>query len=196
MKKIYISIFILILLAVAGLSFRVDSATKKAEANPSVFNIKPPLTVGTTTPFTASSTFATYQYLKAGVSTSTTNVLDSWAAGTYGALDSASLFVQLTATSTPPTLRWRYEFSQDAIDWYSEDIELTTNASTTVHVRDYKEHSWVFASTTANGLAGVNRAHKLLSVPTPTRYVRVVFYLPTGSADAVIFQQWVSKNQR
>lgn len=161
-------------------------------ANPSVFNIKPFLTVGTTTPTTSGGT---YTHLKAGNSTSTTPVLDSWASGTYGALDSAVLLVQLTATSTPPTLEWRYEYSQDGIDWYSDDIALTSNASTTVHVRDFAEHSWVFASSTG-GTSTNSLSLRKIDVKTPTRYVRAVFSLVPGSPNAAIFTQWVSKSQK
>ena len=163
-----------------------------AFANQSVFNIKPYLTVGTTT---AVSSGGTYAHLKGGISTSTTPILDSWASGTYGALDSATLLVQLTATSTPPTLMWRYEYSQDGIDWYAEDIELNTSATTTIHVRDFAEHSWVFASSTA-GTNSSSKSLKKLDVSTPLRFVRAVFYLPTNSPNAAIFTQWVSKSQK
>lgn len=188
-KQISIIIAIVVIL-IAGYAFLPNKNIVLAAQ--SVFNTKPYLLVGTSTPVFAGGTFA---HLKGGISTSTTPILDSWAAGTGNALDSATLLVQFTATSTPPTLKWRYEYSQDAIDWYAEDIELTTNASTTVHVRDFAEHSWVFASTTA-GTASNSRILKKIDVKTPLRYVRAVFYLPSDSSNAAIFTQWVSKNQK
>ena len=187
-KQISIVLAIAVIIAV-GLSFKT---TRTVLANQSVFNIKPFLTVGTTTPVSAGGTYA---HLRAGFSTSTTPVLDSWASGTYGALDSATLLVQLTATSTAPTLEWRYEYSQDGIDWYSDDIALTSNASTTVHVRDFAEHMWVFASSTG-GTSSNSIALKKLDVETPLRFTRAVFYLLPGSPNAAIFTQWVSKSQK
>jgi ABC-type phosphate transport system substrate-binding protein len=189
----YTVITAIVLFAVMGvLPFKV------ARANTSVFTTRPIIGIATTTPPFNS-------FLKYGVSTTTTVVLDSYAAGTQSALDSASIAIQLMSSTTPPTLKWRYEYSQDAIDWYSEDVELNTNATTTIHVRDFKEHSWLFASSTAGTsgqLAGTtefatsSRALKLVNVPTPTRYVRAVFYLASGSADARLFYQWIAKNQK
>lgn len=169
---------------------------KEIQANPGVFNVLPPLTIGTTTPASASSTLATYSIIRAGAATSTSQILNSYAAGTYGSLDSAVLFIQATATGTAPIVKWRYEYSQDAIDWYSESIETTTNATTTVVSQTAKEYQWAWASTTAGTANGTSTNFKMVNVPTPTRYVRAVFYLPAGSANVAIFNQWVSKNQK
>lgn len=191
MKKYIKQISIVAILIIVLVAGYVLLPSNDVIAAKTVFNVKPFLTVGTTTPITSNGTFA---HLKGGFSTTTTPILDSYASGTYGALDSATLLVQLTATSTPPTLKWRYEYSQDAVDWYSEDIELTTNASTTVHVRDFAEHSWVFTPSTA-GPNSSTRSLKKIDVKTPLRYVRAVFYLPSDSSNAAVFTQWVSKNQ-
>jgi hypothetical protein len=165
----------------------------KVNANPGVFNVMPPL-------FTKATTTAPwYSHLKAGFSTTTTQALDSYISGTNGVLDqgSASLLLTLTSTSTPATLKWRYEFSQDGIDWYPESVELSTNATTTVVVRDFKEYSWLFASSTAGSASTtLGTSQKLVSVPTPTRFVRTVFYLASGSPNAALHYRYVSKSQK
>lgn len=189
---------IIILVVVISIGFLYQKPLS-AIANQSVFNVLPTLFVGTTSP-------AFIDSVVGGTATSTTVVLDSYAAGTGRAIDSATLLLDVTALGLPPTIKWRYEYSQGNVgnidciiaqnncDWYSADIELTTNATTTIHSRTFAEHSWAFASTTGGSFSN-SRATKLLTVPTPTRYVRAVFYTDTGLPNYTIFHRWVSKNQ-
>ena len=194
--KYTITLSIIAVLLLVGYAALPENETN---ANQSSLFVSPSTFVGTTTtPF--------YSHLRAGAGT-TTVYLPANIGGIDGAVDSASLLIQLTATSTPATLKWRYEFSEGFIgancvdtpnvcDWYPESIELGGAASTTVVVRDFKEYSWLYASSTAGSSNNNNRALKLVSVPTPTRYVRAVFYLPPGSPNAAIFSRFVSKVQK
>lgn len=199
MKNIKKTLIPSIILAVIVLTVFLYKDAQKVGANPSLFNVLPTLFVGTTSP-------AFIDSVVGGTATSTTVVLDSYAAGTARAIDSATLLLDVTALGLPPTIKWRYEYSQGNVgnidcivaqnncDWYSADIELTTNATTTIHSRTFAEHSWAFASTTGGSFSN-SRATKLVTVPVPTRYVRAVFYTDPGLPNYTIFHRWVSKNQ-
>lgn len=131
--------------------------------------------------------------------------------------DKLHLAIQLTATSSNFILGWRYEFANDtpdtdcvaneaACDWYSDDIFSMSNSSTTqsVNINAPFKYTWQFSSTTdlcggtsqtvAN--AGSRRC-KLLAAPTPTRYIRVVFFIDPASASNIgaIYSQWISQKQ-
>jgi hypothetical protein len=113
--------------------------------------------------------------------------------------DTVDLDIIQKASSTLSILKWRYEYSDNGIDWYGDNIENTTNATTTVVVRDFSEYSWTFASSTA-GTSGAtsasgDRALKHVRVPDfSARYFRVVFYVPPGSANAGVWAHAVVKS--
>lgn len=124
-------------------------------------------------------------------------------------IDSATIAVQLNATNTTTNLNWRYEYAVDqagvdcsvtqlACDWYSDNLITNTNATTTQNVDQSVPftHSWKFSSstdfcTTADAIATRNRGCKLINVPTPTRYVRIVFFLAPGSANGSMWATFV-----
>lgn len=189
MNKKYKILAVLAVIVIICVVTFIGHSIPRASATATTFNVWPPIYNGTNTP-------PYFSHLKAGVSTTTTTSLDSYVSGTNKALDNgtASLLLTLTATSTPPVLKWRFEFSQDGVDWYPESVELVANATTTVVVRDFKEYSWAFASSTAGSFSD-SKALKLISVPTPTRFVRTVFYLATGSPNAALHYRYVSKTQ-
>ena len=183
MKKIVIALIVIIGLAVTGFVY----------ANTSLFSQAAKTSTATTTP----------SYMTAGAAT-TTLTFDSWARsgtnqtdqGNTLAIDSAVLLLQQTSTSTPSTLRWTYEFSQDGIDWYADSIDLTTNATTTITVRTFKEYSWVFASSTPGGVKNpLNRALKMVDVPTPLRFTRAIIYLAPASAAADVYAEIQPKQE-
>lgn len=171
-------------LAIAFLVALSFSGVNSVGANPLLFYSQP-------VNFASTSVI----YMSPGTAT-TTNVIDSSRVGPGYAIDSASLLIEFIASSTASTLKWKFEFSQDGIDWYSDNQELSTNATTTTQVRDFKEFSWTFASTTVGTqTAPQSTGRKLISVPTPTRFTRTVFYLPAGSTNAAVASQYVTKAQ-
>ena len=137
---------------------------------------------------TASAT-TTMTYLVPGMST-TTAVYDTYNNGnaeTY-ATDKLSLAVQFSASSTGDTLNWYFEYAQNGncvtasstCDWYADN---TLAATTTVYnVAPGQSYTWTYASTTPGGQSGTySNSKKIFTVPTPTRYVRAVFYMSSTS---------------
>lgn len=186
MKKLSIPLAAIALATLIGL-FAVIGVVK---ANPLAFNR-----------FQTASATSTLAYLMPGAAT-TTLTLDAQNGNNFAA-NSAELLIQLKASSTLTTLKWRYEYSQDAacqsapatVNWYAESINLAAaTASSTVEVRDFKEYSWNYASTSIQGTQTVATpfALKAFSVATPTKCVRVIFYLPIGSANAGIWAEFVN----
>lgn len=152
---------------------------------------------------TTSQTSATtsVSYMSAGVGTSTITCNLEYLASAYGngsnSFDSAILGIQMNASSTNTTLAWKYEYSQDNLDWYQDDIDLTTSATTTTHVRTYKEHSWLFASSSApTSIAKSSRSNKKVELDTPAKWIRVTFYIPAGSTGGALWAQIIGKAER
>jgi len=111
-------------------------------------------------------------------------------------LGGLSLAVQYTGSSTDSKLNWQYEFSDDGIDWYWENIETNTNATTTQVAQSNRIYEWPFASSTSITGGSSDRAHKLITVPTPTRYIRTHLYLPVGSTNGAIWAEFIPIKQR
>ena len=66
-------------------------------------------------------------------------------------VDQLNLNLRMTASSTSGQLDWSYEWSEDRIDWFSEDIASTTASMVTQYV-DHSatttaKHRWLPAST-------------------------------------------------
>lgn len=175
--------FGLFLLAVAAFFW---SQPKFAEANPSqIEEIRPAAT-------------STISYLNALQSTST--VVDTQGGGAALPSDSASLLLTLHASSAPlTTMNFSVDYSQDGKDWYNESVSTIINASTTFMAGGTTTHGWnQAASSTAyssDGRATSSAERKLVSIPTPTRYFRINFFLPSGSTNAGIWFSSVLKRQ-
>ena len=138
---------------------------------------------------TATSTVGTQLTVGAGTSTLT---YDSWqrsgtnqtdAGGTY-APNKVALLAQVNASSTSSVFQFRFEYSQDGIDWYSDNI-IEGATTTAIQIGAVtKQYQWTFASSTIGGVAvtngqrgynaTLNRDSKILQVPLYTRFVRVV----------------------
>lgn len=169
------------LFALMAAAFAVPLLVK---ANPSFFS-------DTKETSTASSTMA---FIRPGLATSTIayDSLD----GDGVKVDSLSLALQFTASSSAAQLRWRYEYAhsrnidcvsnQSACDWYGDAYDPVGTATTTSLQENYNEHSWTFASSTLGSskqsAGGNSVANKLIDVRTPTRFIRIVFYVPTATA--------------
>jgi len=191
MKK-YIITSILGLSAIVGLL----SFSGKVNANPPSF-----MTSQTINTFSLTAT-TSYSYTSPGVGT-TTYSMDTFQSGynPYGA-DNALLFMQFTATSTPGAhqLNFAIQYSQDNVDWYSIAQPISTNATSTVITQSYSDYSWVSATSTGtsvlNPSATTTVYFQSITVPTYTRYVRVVFYTLAGNGQNAVWAEWVAKKQK
>lgn len=152
-----------------------------AGANPSVV-----INSSGTTCRSASAT-SSVSYMTAGTATTTVSCdLFALGAGSADALPK-DLFVRVyqTASSTNSAVASRFEWSDDNITWYADSALTTTDvASSSFMVGDYKEYKWIYASTTPGaGVIGTsNTGGRTFSVPVRARYVRGMFYVPTGNA--------------
>lgn len=124
--------------------------------------------------------------------------------------DSAIMLVQYTSTTTPSTLTWRYEYSDgsncktnpEGCDWYADNFTNTYTASTTIataNVAQSTSFDWAFASSTnicnqSQILSSNSRGCKLVSVPTPTRFTKAVFYL-SGAGNGAFHAKIIPKKQ-
>lgn len=145
------------------------------------------------TPATFYTSTSTPVFMSPGTAT-TTVVMNSQFTG----YDEAALLIQLTSSTTATELRWIYQFSQDAKDWYDESVENSTNATTTNVSMTPKVYRWVFASSTdIRGGTGIANtiARKLVMVPTPTQYTRVIFYIPIGLGNASLYTEAIPQKQ-
>lgn len=115
-------------------------------------------------PPTAQSATATSSvtYFATGTATSTVVSRDSYSTGQPFATDKGTLLIQMVASSTSSVLNLTYEYSQDGIDWYSDNLTTTSGANTISLPTTY---AWTAAGTATSS--------KALSLPMPTRYVRV-----------------------
>src|SRR3990167_1482831 len=98
-----------------------------------------------------------------------------------GDVDSVALNILALSTTTPPTLKYRYEFSDNLIDWYPETRTLTEFASTTQVAGTFREFSVSLASSTG-GTSVFSAPTSTILVQTPhhsftSAFTRVAFYV-------------------
>lgn len=126
------------------------------------------------------SATSTTAYLTGGTGT-TTKTFSS------DGVEQVTFLVSLFSSTTPPTLCWKSEGSNDGTRWYGVD---STYASSTVHIQDSSEHCWTYASTTgilpqvtigADGKEiGIRR--KIIVDNLDTLNSRTIFYVRPGVA--------------
>lgn len=193
MKKIIISIFS-IGAVIAGVLYFGPTFT--AVANPSQF----------LTASTASAT-TTLSYLTPGTGT-TTLVMDTQSDGVNPA-DSLSLLIQYNASSSignnnTKVINWNYAYSQDNVNYYDENEFTNINATTSQLTGTTKVYNWAqYATSTSfsfDGNSTSSMAFKMVTLPIPTRYVRVTFSVPVSTpfastTNAGIWAQFVAKKQ-
>ena len=95
-----------------------------------------------------------------------TLTFDTYSAGRPKPSEGATLLLQSTASSTSSVLNIAFEYSQDGIDWYQDNLINTFSTSSVISISQINSYSWV-AATTA-------RTSKAISLRTPTRFVRAV----------------------
>lgn len=88
--------------------------------------------------------------------------------------DSATLLLQSTASSTSSVYKISYSYSQDGIDYYTDNITLPAT-TTTFNINTGSAYQFTAIGTTL--------ALNALPLPVPTRFVKVTVSL-TGAAGA------------
>ena len=139
-----------------------------ANANPGY------LAIGTST---AAAT-GTRTSLTPGASASTTLTYDSYGFVPFQTVDTATLLIQSTASSTASTLAIRFFYSMDSADWYEDNLNLTqiisASSSNVIPLQQPSVFNWTPATTTRTG--------KAINFKIPTRYVRVQIETTAGTS--------------
>lgn len=154
-------------------------------------------------------------YMTPGTATSTLY----WDASVGGASntgsESGAVAIFLNASSTGSTLVINQEYAEGpggvncttsptSCDWYqSTQTVFNGYATTTIPTTGYDmgvvpQFSWKFASSSTGGgaiLATNNSDSRVISVQTPTKYVRFIFSLKPGGTNASVWAAMVAKKQ-
>ena len=102
--------------------------------------------------------------------------------------EQVSYLVALGSSTTPPTLSWKNQYSNNGVDWYNEDQVF---ASSTTHLSTDRTETWVYSTTTAGtniisrGTNGVTLfvGRKIVVPNLDTVYTRTQFSIsPTSHA--------------
>lgn len=124
--------------------------------------------------YSVASTTSTY--VIGGTATTTKTI-------TSDGFQQVSWLVALASSSTPPTLCWKNEYSNNGIDWYTE----SNATSTYVHNNLEKTECWTYATTTASefislGSDGVTRfiGRRIIVPNLDTTYTRTLFSVNPG----------------
>lgn len=179
----------------------------KADAQPSQFPSGSVTSVlGTTSP----------QYMTPGTAT-TTIVYDSFQicgtnqnnGGNTWATDSATLLLDVNASSTGTRFNVNLEYSQDCVNWYSDastNVNGFATTTTAVSLQLVPQYQYGFiASSTVGGIAsssnlGVaglnNRDTRAVTIQTPVRAVRAVITVPLGASNGSVWAQIVPKKEQ
>lgn len=188
------------ILIVIGLMFVTSLLiVNNVKANPS--KRAQPLSCSTQGTSASSLSTTSISYMTPGTATTTATCDTTKANLGTDTLDKAYLALQVTASSTGLT-NFRFEYSEDGIDWYGDNLYeetglSTTTASNIIWDSNYHTHSIQFASSTSacadNSISNNNRNCFLIPVPTPTRYVRAVFTVPIGSTNSGVWASFIGK---
>lgn len=161
------------------------------KANPSFF-IRSQLSTATTT--------QTY-FIRGGLAT-TTLTLDTGVGAAQGA-DNADLLLQYISTTSQPTLNVDIQYSQDGVDWYETSMGWNAfyYATSTPALGNVNTLQFLYASSTASRGVSAGTAStaatstRTIMIPTPTRYVRAVFYESAGGGAASFWAEFIAKRQ-
>lgn len=154
---------------------------------------------------TLSTTSISYMTIGAATTTLTCNTSLN-RIGVDG-LNGAVMALQVTASSTGLT-NFRFEYSEDGIDWYSDNLYsfggVDTGLSTTTDTNviwdsNHHTHSIKFASSTNacndDTIPNNNRNCYMIPVPTPTKWVRAVFSIPSGTTNSGVWAQIIGTGE-
>lgn len=175
----------------AGLTLLALSFAGLVHANPTLF---------TSSAQTATAT-TTLAYMTPGTATTTVlydtraeNGTNQTKDGNGLIPDSVTLKEYMKASSTATVLVTNFEFSDDKIDWYQNNLE--TYAAGAISIATPNSYTWTFATSTIGGVLngnGTDVGAKVISVKVPTRYVRAVLTM-TG-ANGAVWAQMLPKKQ-
>ena len=147
-----------------------------SSANPSFF--PPTVQTGAATTSVA--------YLAAG-SGNTTLIFDSYTTtGSTYKTDKATLLLQTAASSTSSVFNVSFQFSQDGIDYYADNLDQGATTTTSRNISLANSYVWTAAGTATSS--------KAISITTPTRYVKAIVSV-SGAAGAV-WQQIVPVKEK
>jgi len=110
-------------------------------------------------------------------------------------VDLAGLFINLRASTSASILNWKYQYSNNNIDWYDEDVRDNTfniNLSTPLgdinHSSSSPTHLWTPGNTTSS------TTRKMLILPDfISGWTRIVFSLPIGTVNSTLYAEVVAK---
>lgn len=112
--------------------------------------------------------------------------------------DQMSWLVAIGASTTPPTICWTNQYSNNAVDWYTED---TVYASSTIHVATEKQECMLYATTSAStflsrGIDGATHyiGRRIVVPNLGTSFARTIFSINPG-AQALVDIRGIRKNQ-
>lgn len=147
----------------------------------------------------------TQSYMTAGTGTTTPITYDSFSTGSDTKFNQVAIAFQAHASGTPVTIAMVVEDSPDNKDWYPRSVTITT-ATSTFQTGSFQEYRFPIATSTAQ-LGGTSnasttvigvtpRVHQYILVDAPMRYIRVKFFLPTGSGPAAIWAQMIPVREK
>lgn len=178
-----LSLIALVIISIAGGALVV-------KANPTLFPPEQRSAAATTT----------VTYMAAGVAT-TTATYDAYA--TYGNVNGAneiSLLTQQAGSSTSSVLIGDVQYSVDGIDWYAAAPPTTASSTVAFGYGAPYQLKMQFASSTISGAAVTNAnsatTSRIVTIPTPTRYTRVVFSVPAGSAGSALWWSFQPRKEK
>lgn len=116
--------------------------------------------------------------------------------------DNVSLNIFVESTSSLPKLGWRYEYSQNNIDWYYEpdpinDLTPTSTLLSTIPLE--WNYSPAASTTLGTSLQGQSTSTFFVSAPTQpivSKYIRAVVYLRPGSGSARVIANMILGGQK
>lgn len=159
----------------------------------------------------ASNTTATttLSYMTTGTAT-TTYYMDAQDDGGSVA-DTAVFLLNFVGSSTASSINIAYEYAQDnsgldcvnnptKCEWYADVLNFP-NATTTPSIAPLtatRVFSLPYASTTVGGIGGTgnSRNTRILTVLTPSRYVRAVITMPLASLNGAVWGNFLRKRQQ
>ena len=171
MKKLFIGslavLGVVYLLGVGVLLSRPAGESSQPDSVGSIQNLNP------------NATTTTQVYMTAGTATTTLMSRAEQA-------ESIAISALIVSSTTQPSLRWRYECSENGVDWYAIVAPLNVNATTTNMTGDFSEYSFVATASSTAGTSqkvGANTRYFIHSQPVSIActYARGVFYVPAGA---------------
>ena len=129
----------------------------------------------------------TPQYIEAnsGFASTTEAIFD-----TLG-IDHVDMNLQITASGTPAVFHWKYEFSDDLIDWFGEDLAQTNSAGQVSHSTSTLDHFWEPTSAADPNATGTR---KNISInPIASRYMKVI--LSVTGANGEVWARFARKGE-